>query len=90
MRVALNDSQQIIEVVGQPAGQPADRFEFLRLTQLLFQPAAVGHIAQHGHDVILRAGGEAQLELTSSAAALNAVFLNLHVVACQGGFDELG
>ena len=35
-RVRPYDGQQIVEVMRDPAGEPADRFHFLRLTKLLF------------------------------------------------------
>ena len=42
--VAADDGQQVVEVVRHAAGQPADGFHLLRLAQLVFQLAALGHV----------------------------------------------
>ncbi len=43
--VAIDDRQQVIEVVSDPAGQAADGFHFLRLLKLSFEPFTFGDIA---------------------------------------------
>ena len=42
--VALNHGQQIIEVVGNAAGEPPYGFHFLRLAKLIFEVAALGDV----------------------------------------------
>jgi hypothetical protein len=53
-RVAHNDGQQVVEVMGDPARQPTESFEALRRMQLLLQhaplglgPVAFGHVPAH-------------------------------------------
>ena len=43
--IAIDDGQQIVEIVGDSAGQFADRLHLLRLPQLLLQLNALGDIA---------------------------------------------
>ena len=43
MGVAGDDGQQIVEVVGNPSGKPADGFHLLRLAKGFFGPFALGH-----------------------------------------------
>ena len=44
-RVAVNDGEDVVEIVGNPAGELADGLHFLRLAELLLQPA-LRHIAE--------------------------------------------
>ena len=44
LRVAADDHQQVVEVVGNPAGQPSDSVHFLGLAKLLFQFPPVRNI----------------------------------------------
>jgi hypothetical protein len=46
--IARNHSQQVVEVVRDPSGQPADCFHFLRLHELLLQAALFGDISDEG------------------------------------------
>ena len=64
--VAVNHGEQVVEVVGDSTGEPADRVHLLRFAQLRFEPAALGGVAEnrnpvrifvvateHGHDLPL-------------------------------------
>ena len=42
----MNDGQNIIEIVGDPAGKLTNGFHFLRLAQLVLQPFLSGDIAK--------------------------------------------
>ena len=42
--VSVDDHQQVVEVVGDAAGQAADGIHFLRLAKLLFELTAVGDV----------------------------------------------
>ena len=44
LAVAVDDGQQVVEVVGHAAGQPADRLHLLRLPELLLQPPPLGDV----------------------------------------------
>ncbi len=44
LRVALDDGQDVVEVVGDPSGEPPDRLHLLRLAELLLEELAVGDI----------------------------------------------
>ena len=44
--MALYDHQKIIKIVGNSARELADRLHFLGLSELLFQPAALGNIGK--------------------------------------------
>jgi hypothetical protein len=50
--VAVDDGEEVVEVVGDAAGQPADRLHLLRLAELLFELVALAdvHEGQHGAD----------------------------------------
>ena len=55
--VAADDGEQVVEVVGDPAGEPADRFHLLRLPELFLEPLAVGDVlvdAEHADDLAAR------------------------------------
>src|SRR5580704_4299406 len=43
-RPPLNGSDHVVEIVGDPARELAERLEFLRVPQLLFQSPAVPHV----------------------------------------------
>ena len=43
--VADDDAEDVVEVVGDAAGQPADRLHLLRLAELLLQPLRLGDVA---------------------------------------------
>ena len=44
-RVAVDDGQQVIEIVGDAPREPADRLHFLRLPQVGFETAALREVA---------------------------------------------
>ena len=46
--VAHHGGEQVVEIVGDAAGQPADRLQLLHLPQLLFQRPAAGHVGEDG------------------------------------------
>ena len=55
--VAGNRRQRVVEIVGDAAGEPADRFHLLRLPQLILEQPAVGdvlHRADHAPRPALR------------------------------------
>ena len=56
--VAADDGEEIVEIVGDAAGQLADRFHFLGLAQLGLQPAALGHVHNHGKPGLPRPDGQ--------------------------------
>src|SRR3954470_1141215 len=63
--IADHHGEQVVEVVGDPAGQLADRFHFLRLTQLVLDPLPVrsgGLEALVGGREVARAPGDALLQ----------------------------
>ena len=43
-QAANDDGQQVVEVVGHPAGHPAHQFELLRLPQRLLDLPPFGHV----------------------------------------------
>ena len=43
LAITRNDREQVIEIVSHAASQHADRFHFLRLPQLFFEAASLGH-----------------------------------------------
>jgi hypothetical protein len=45
--IAVDHGQQVVEIVGNAAGQPAHGFHFLGLAQLSFQLAALGQVPVH-------------------------------------------
>ena len=47
--IASNDGEQVIEIVGDAARQPADRLEFLRLPVLLLQRPPLADVLEHEH-----------------------------------------
>src|ERR1700686_3515793 len=53
-RVSANDHEQVVEVVCNPARQPADRLHLLRLPNLLLERAPSGDIARGDHDAAHR------------------------------------
>ena len=50
LQVVQHGVQQVVEVVGDAAGQQADRLHLLRLDQLLLELAPRGDVAPHGGD----------------------------------------
>ena len=50
VRVAGDRGENVVEVVSDPAREPADRFHFLRLAQLLLELHALGDIAADAED----------------------------------------
>ena len=46
--------ENIVEVVRDPAGQPADRLHLFRLGHLLFQPSAFGNVARNDNEMRIR------------------------------------
>ena len=47
--VAGDRGQRVVEIVRDPAGQPADRLHFLRLPQLILELPSIGDVL-HGAD----------------------------------------
>ena len=45
LAVTADRGQQIVEVVGDAAGEPSNRLELLRMQQLLLQQALIGHVS---------------------------------------------
>ena len=45
LRAAQDDREQVVEVVGDPAGEPTEALQLLRLLKLPLQVPLVGHIA---------------------------------------------
>ena len=50
LAVAGDRRQQVVEVVRDAAGEPADRLHLLRLPELLLQPAALGHVEDRSEE----------------------------------------
>jgi hypothetical protein len=48
MAITVNDGQQVIKVVRNPAGQHADRFHLGRLPYLFFQLLTFRDVLEHG------------------------------------------
>ena len=45
--------QHVVEIVGNAAGEPADRLQLLGLAQLLLEESLLGHVASDGeHDAL--------------------------------------
>ena len=66
--VAENRGQQVVEVVGDAAGEPADALDLLRLHQPLFEQPAVGDVARDAQvPLVLHARPVAALEQTRAA-----------------------
>jgi transcriptional regulator with GAF, ATPase, and Fis domain len=53
-RVAEDDGEQVVEVVGDGAGQPAERLHLLAVPELFLEMFAIGDVARVG-DTIVRA-----------------------------------
>src|SRR5581483_4164841 len=54
LAVAEDRGQQVVEVVRDAAGEPADRLHLLRLQKLLFEQLSLGDVARHAHDGMRR------------------------------------
>ena len=75
--VAENDGEEIVEVVGDAARQPADRIQLLGLEILLFDSLALGHILGHT-DRELRGTGSVADERNAQIAPDNlAIFADV-------------
>src|ERR1019366_2176476 len=69
--VAVDDGQQVVEVVGNAAGEASDGLHFLRLQQLFLQAAALRGIAQdsvYGHRLAVLAH-DAEVDLNDQQPA---------------------
>ncbi len=55
--VALDDGEEVIEVVGDAAGELADGFHFLGLAELIFELDAFGDVPEHALDTDEGAAG---------------------------------
>ena len=72
--------EEVVEIVRDPAGQPADGFHLLRLSQLLFQALAFRHVAPDGevaprhHLGLLGEFDDARLAIDADQAHLAARF----------------
>ena len=54
LAVAADRGQEVVEVVGDAAGQPSDRFELLRVQELLPEPPLLGDVSiVHDHDPLV-------------------------------------
>ena len=74
LRIAGDNHQQIVEVVRNAAGQPANRFQSLRMVQLLFQAQAVRDVARIDNQAI-HAGQMRQIASERFEHAPGAVFV---------------
>ena len=54
VQIAHDDLQQIVEVMGDPAGQLADRLHLLRLLQHAFGTQTLGHVEERGDEAAPR------------------------------------
>ena len=84
-QAAQDDHEEVVEVVGDAAGQLADGFDFLGLTQLAFGFGQPGLIADAVGDVV------DELERADNRAAAIAQRVELHLVGptVPGGIAEL-
>ena len=57
LAVAGDDRQEVVEVVGDAAGQPADRLQLLGLPELLLEAPLLGHVLDETLDVLHLAVG---------------------------------
>ena len=48
--IAVDDGEEIVEIVGNAAGETADSFHFLRLAELVFEDAAFGDVFGDGFE----------------------------------------
>jgi len=72
--------QDVVEVVGDAAGEPADRLELLRLAQLFLQRAPTGDVAEEsGHDP----GAPRHRQLEREVAAVGALPPQLELAPCK-------
>ena len=51
LAVARDRGQEVVEVVRDAAGQPADRLQLLRLAEILLEAVALGHVLDLGDEV---------------------------------------
>ena len=63
LEVAEDHGQQIVEVVGDAAGELADRLHLLRFAQHPFGLGAFGHVGDGQHETSVGHRGAADLEL---------------------------
>src|SRR5712692_1656854 len=52
LAISQDGCQQVIEVVGDAAGEPPDRFHLLSLTELLFEPLPFQGSDEGHHDTL--------------------------------------
>ena len=48
--MALNDGQDVVEIMGHPGGQLADGFHFLGLAELVFEGDLLGDVLRDGQE----------------------------------------
>ena len=51
LAVAVDDGEQVVEIVGHAAGQPADRIESLGVDESFLQPPLLGQVTKGGDDM---------------------------------------
>ena len=73
-----DDGQEIVEVVGHPAREPAHRLHLLRLAQLFLHPVLAGHVPHHAHVVGHVAGRVGDGEDGPHLLVLRAVLPHVH------------
>ncbi|MFT3766272.1 MAG: hypothetical protein QM820_12285 [Minicystis sp.] len=52
LAAAVDDGEQVVEVVGDAAGELADDLHLLGLVQVFLEPLALGHVGGHDDDAI--------------------------------------
>ena len=82
-RVAGDDGQQVVEIVRDAAGHPADDFHLLRLAQLRFEQPALGHVDERAHQPLglpLGVAGDAPSRIDVAHRAARQRHLDVEVV----------
>src|SRR5690606_5329655 len=70
--VTVDDRQQVVEIMGNPAGKATHRFHLLRLLELSFEPIAGGNVADNTCKASLAVQlklGDSQLRREETAVA---------------------
>ncbi len=71
LEIAADDGEEVVEVVGDAAGQLAHRLHLLGLAQLLFHPVAAGEVADEaGEDALAAGAGLADRQFHGKAGAV--------------------
>ncbi len=94
--VSADDGEQIVGVVGDASGEAADGFHFLRLTELIFEDAALGDVFGDGFENVggfVTAGYGASADADGdggSVFALPADFETVHASGALEFVDQAG